>query len=107
MGLPAGDAAKGAKVFKSRAAMCHTKDQGGANGVGPNLWGIVGRDAATIEGFAYSPCMKASGVTWTEEKLDVYLENPKKMLPATKMAFAGLKKPADRANIIEFLKTLA
>lgn len=101
-----GDAAKGEKLFKARAAQCHSATQGGPNGVGPNLWGIVGRKSGTIEGFGYSKANLESGVTWTTDVLDKFLENPKKFMPGTKMSFAGLKKQAERDDIIAFLSTL-
>ena len=104
--LPPGDAARGEKLFKGRAAQCHTSNQGGANGVGPNLWGLVGRHSGTVEGFAYSKANAESGVVWTPEVLDVYLENPKKFMPGTKMSFAGIKKPQERADVIAYLETL-
>ena len=103
--LPAGDVARGEKLFKARAAQCHTASKGGQNGVGPNLWGLLGRKSGTIEGFAYSKANLESNVTWTEEVLDVYLENPKKFMPGTKMSFAGLKKPQERADIIAYLRS--
>jgi cytochrome c len=104
--LPAGDAAKGEKLFKARAAQCHTGNKGGTNGVGPNLYGLVGRKSGTVPDFNYSKANSESGVVWTEEILDEYLENPKKFMPGTKMAFAGLKKPQDRADIIAYMTTL-
>ena len=107
MGLPQGDVAKGEKLFKARAAQCHTGNKGGANGVGPNLFGIVGRKSGSVEGFAYSKANADSGVVWTPDVLDVYLENPKKFMPGTKMAFAGLKKPQDRADLIAYLESLS
>lgn len=104
--LPPGDAARGQKIFKGRAAQCHTATQGGANGVGPNLFGIVGRHSGRIEGYTYSKANENSGVTWNPQVLDVYLENPKKFMPGTKMSFAGLKKPQERADLIAYLQTL-
>ena len=101
-----GDVAKGEKLFKARAAQCHTANKGGVNGVGPNLWGIVGRKSGTVEGFGYSKANQDSGVVWTAEVLDPYLENPKKFMPGTKMAFAGLKKKDDRLDLIAYLSSL-
>ncbi|HLO79300.1 MAG TPA: cytochrome c family protein [Magnetospirillum sp.] len=96
-----GDPAAGEKVFNQCKA-CHTV-QAGQNRVGPSLHGVVGRKAASVEGFAYSPVMKESGLTWTPENLDKYLTDPKALLPGNKMAFPGLKKPEDRANVIAYL----
>ncbi len=98
----AADAAAGEKVFK-KCATCHSLEVG-KNKVGPSLAGVVGRPAATIEGFKYSDAMKASGIVWTEDKLDAYLASPKEVVPGGKMTFAGLKKEDDRLNVIEYLK---
>jgi cytochrome c len=98
-----GDAAKGEKVFLQCKA-CHMAEEG-KNGVGPSLHGIVGRTAGQIAGFSYSAANKNSGIVWSEEKMFEYLEAPQKVVPGTKMAFAGLKKPQDRADVIAYLKT--
>ena len=101
-----GDAAKGEQVFKKCMA-CHTVNDK-ANKVGPHLVGIVGRPVASVEGFSYSEDMKANGATgavWDEAALMAYLENPKAVVAKTKMAFAGLKKEDERADLIAFLKT--
>lgn len=97
-----GDAAAGAKVFNQCKA-CHTLEAG-KNRVGPSLHGVVGRKAATVEGFKYSDAMKSSGLTWTPETLDKYLADPKGFIPGNKMAFAGVKKPEDRRNVIAYLQ---
>jgi cytochrome c len=97
------DPVKGAKVFK-KCTSCHNSDEGGKNGTGPALWNIVGRAAATGADFAYSPAMASSGITWNYAELDEYLANPKAYVPKTKMAFIGVKKPADRAAVIEYLR---
>jgi len=99
----AGDEKKGAKVFKKCKA-CHTIKEGGKNRVGPNLYGIVGRKAAQVKGYKYSKAMKASDVTWDEATLDKFLTKPKKMMKKTKMAFSGLKKEKQRADLIAYLK---
>ena len=102
-----GDPAKGKKVF-NRCKACHSADKK-KNKNGPYLVGIVGRKAASAEGFKYSPAMKKKaeeGLVWNEENLDKYLAAPKKFVPGNKMAFTGLKKPEDRANVIAYLKTL-
>lgn len=97
----AGDPAAGEKVF-TQCKACHTV-QAGQNRVGPSLFGVVGRKAGTVEGFNYSPAMKDWGMMWTPENLDKYLTDPKGTIPGNKMAFAGLKKPEDRANVIAYL----
>jgi len=99
----AGDAAKGEKVFRKCKA-CHTVEKDGKNRVGPNLYGVVGAKAAAKEGYKYSKAMKESGLTWDEATLDKYLEKPKALVKKTKMAFAGLKKEDQRADVIAFLK---
>ncbi|MCB2102156.1 MAG: cytochrome c family protein [Rhodobacterales bacterium] len=100
----AGDAAKGEKVFKKCAA-CHTIDAGGKNKVGPNLHGVIGRAAGTLDGFKYSKAMQDSGVTWSAETLDKYLTKPKDFIPKNKMAFAGLKKDKDREDVIAYIES--
>ncbi|KAK9382654.1 cytochrome c-like domain-containing protein [Kockiozyma suomiensis] len=99
-----GDAAKGATLFKTRCAQCHTTEKGGANKVGPNLNGVFGRQSGNAEGYTYTDANKRAGVHWAEDTLFDYLENPKKYIPGTKMAFAGLKKPKDRNDLVTFLK---
>lgn len=100
--LPAGDAAKGAEVFKKCAA-CHTVTQGGAAGIGPNLWGTLGKPVAGQAGFAYSDALKAIGGNWDFEKMNAWLTSPRKFANGTKMTFAGLSNPQDRANILIYL----
>ena len=107
--LASADATAGQAVFKKCAA-CHDASSGGPNKVGPNLYGVVGRPVASHEGFAYSDGMKAHAGTvpaWTFEKLNTYLTDPKKEVPGNKMAFAGVKKPEDRANLIAYLRSLS
>ncbi|MBB5689890.1 cytochrome c family protein [Roseomonas alkaliterrae] len=103
-----GDPAAGQRVFNQCRA-CHTSEQGGRNGVGPNLWGIVGRRAASIEGFRYSANMRElaeGGLTWTEDRLRAYLTNPKDLVPRGTMAFAGIRNPEQLNNLIAYLNTL-
>ncbi|MGA7071995.1 c-type cytochrome [Bradyrhizobium sp.] len=100
----AGDAAAGKSVF-NKCAICHSPAPG-KNGVGPTLFGVVGRKSASVDGFSYSDAMKAANKTWDEATLDAYLTDPKAMVPGTKMVFPGLPKPEDRANVIAYLETL-
>jgi cytochrome c len=98
-----GDAAAGEKVFV-QCKTCHVTDPG-QNRIGPSLAGIVGRQAGTVAGYTYSPANKNSGITWTKEKLFQYLENPQRVVPGTKMAFAGIQDPQKRADLIAWLAT--
>ena len=104
--LASADPADGKKVF-NKCKACHTVDQGGKNKVGPNLWDVVGAPKAQVEGFSYSDAMSGLGGDWTYEDLDAYLTKPKDFAPGTKMTFAGLKKPEDRASVIIYMRTLS
>lgn len=98
-----GDPVKGKAVF-TQCATCHVKEIG-VNKVGPSLAGVIGRPAGTVPGFRYSEANKGSGITWTEQELYVYLENPKAKIPGTIMAFVGLKDSQKRADVIAYLKS--
>ena len=103
--LAGADVAKGEAVFKKCAA-CHTDNQGGANGLGPNLWGVVGKPIAHLGGaFAYSDALKSHGGSWDWEALSQWLKSPKTFAPGTKMTFAGLSKPEDRANLLVYMNS--
>ena len=86
---------------------CHTFQKGGANGQGPNLFGIVGRSKAAEPGFNYSDAMKAKGGTWTVEDLNKFLTSPREFVPGTKMTFSGLARGSQRADTIAYLNSLA
>ena len=101
--LASADAAKGAEVFKKCAA-CHTINQGGANGVGPNLYATMGEAIATGKGgFAFSDALKSKGGTWDFDAMNAWLTSPRKFADGTKMTFAGLGNVQDRANVIVYL----
>ena len=99
----AGDAEKGEKVFKKCKA-CHVVEKE-RHKTGPHLVNLFGREAGSVDGYKkYSNQMKASGIIWDEDTLDGYLEAPKKYVKGTRMAFAGLRKDADRKNVIAYLR---
>lgn len=97
------DATRGERVFLKCKA-CHQVGEGARNLVGPVLNGIVGRPAASVEGYAYSKPMQESGITWDEEALTTYLRNPREAIPRNRMMFPGLKKDTDIADVIAYLK---
>ena len=102
-----GDAEDGKKVFRKCMA-CHDIGENAKNKVGPILTGVVGRTAGTLPGYSYSDAMVQAGkdgVVWSNDELNIYLTNPKELVPGTKMTFAGLKKEEDRANVIAYLDT--
>jgi cytochrome c len=100
--LAGADAAKGEQVFK-KCVTCHTINQGGADGTGPNLWGVVGAPVGHSPSFAYTADLKGLGGAWDWEKLNHWLKSPKGLVPGTKMSFAGLGKAEDRANLIAWM----
>jgi cytochrome c len=101
----AGDVAKGKDVFATECAECHSAREG-KNKKGPSSFGIVGRKAATIPDVDYSEALKASGITWTPDKIDAYVTAPKKLVPGGKMKYDGLASAAERADLIAYLATL-
>lgn len=105
MFLASADPARGEAQFKKCAA-CHSIEQGGANGIGPNLWGIVGAPHARTAGFGYSDALKAkAGEPWNWAAMDAWLKSPKAAIPGNKMAFAGIGKPQDRADLLVYLNS--
>jgi cytochrome c len=104
----AGDAAAGQRVFNQCRA-CHTANAGGRNGVGPNLFGVVGRPAASIEGFRYSANMRelaTGGLTWTDDRLRAYIANPKAVVPRGSMSFPGIRNATQINDLMAYLATL-
>ena len=96
----------GKNVFKKCAA-CHSVEKGGANKIGPALWSVVNRKVGSHEGFKYSSALQGYGKNWTFEELNGFLNAPLKYIKGTKMAFAGLKKDSERANVIAYLNSLS
>lgn len=94
---------KGKRIF-AQCKACHQVSAEGRNMTGPNLYGVVGSAAGSVEGFNYSPAMANSGVIWTEEAISAYLENPRGFMPGNRMAFNGLRKEADRNAVIAYMK---
>ena len=101
----AADANSGKALF-SRCVACHTIQKGGPNGLGPNLFGVVGRKAASKPDFSYSTALKNSGIVWSAQKLDTWITNPAKMVPGTRMIFAGIPDPKQRADVVAYLAML-
>ncbi|CAK0762084.1 cytochrome c [Gammaproteobacteria bacterium] len=95
----------GASVFEEECSDCHSVTQG-KNKKGPSLFGVVGRNPATIEGYNYSDAMRANHTTWTADRLDAYITAPKKIVPGGKMKYDGLSNAADRTDLIAYLSGL-
>jgi cytochrome c len=102
---PAADPAAGQQIFKAQCGICHSV-AAGVNGIGPTLFGVVGRSAGGVPGFNYTADHKKLDVTWDAATLDKYLANPHAMVPDTSMIYAGLKNDPERADLIAYLETL-
>ncbi len=102
--LASADANNG-KSISGRCEQCHDLSKGGANKIGPALWGVIGRPRATAPGFSYSSAMKAKGGTWTFDEVFKFLKSPGSYIPGTKMSFAGLRGEKDRIDLIAYLRT--
>ena len=100
------DIAAGEKLF-GRCKACHTTNEGGPKKVGPNLWGVFGSTAGTRDGgYKFSKAMKASDIVWDDATMSDFLERPRKVVPKTRMTFPGLKKAAQRDDVIAYLKSV-
>ena len=103
--LPA-SAAGAAPASFAMCATCHSVTAGGPAKMGPHLAMIMGRKAGSVSGYAYSPALKGSGITWTAAQMDKWLQNPRALVPGNKMPFAGVSDKAKRAELIAYMKTL-
>jgi cytochrome c len=102
----AGDAAKGADVFKKMCSTCHTIEKGGGNGpLGPNLFGAAGRNAAGVANFGYSAALKNAGIVWSDDKLRAWVQNPQKMVPGAKMILIHAPSAEQADDVVAFLET--
>lgn len=97
----------GSGIFRKKCLGCHPILQDGGNRTGPNLFGILGREKAILDGYRYSGALKRVGGTWTEENMNSFIAGPRAMVPDTKMTFAGLKKNDQRVDVIAYLRTLS
>jgi len=100
--LAKADPAKGQQIF-NKCAACHNADKGGGNQVGPNLWDVIGEPIGQGKGFAFTDALAKKGGNWDWHSLDAWLNSPKAFAPGTKMSFAGLSNPQDRADVLAFL----
>ncbi len=102
----AGDIAKGKNLAKKKCGICHTMQKGGKNRLGPNLFNVLGRQAAAVKKYKYSKAMASSGIVWDEAAFTEFLTQPKKFVKGTKMSFVGLKKATQRADMLAYFRTL-
>jgi cytochrome c len=100
-----GDATRGERLFNQQCKICHTVEKGARNGVGPNLFGIIGSKAGAVQGFSFSEAMRKSGIVWDEKTMAEYLKDPKGRVPDGKMVYAGLKQQAQLDDVIAYLRT--
>jgi cytochrome c len=105
--LATADIAAGEQLARQQCGICHTFTEGGRNGVGPNLWNVVGGPHAHAEGFNYSPALRGKDGPWTYEELNAWLYRPMQYAPGTRMAYAGMNNPQNRANVIAYLRSLS
>jgi cytochrome c len=100
-----GDARRGGKVFEECRA-CHAVERGAEGLVGPDLHGVFGRPAGTLDSFRFSPAMKRSGITWSAQTLDAYIADPQQAVPANRMPYAGMPEARDRADLIIYMQQM-
>ena len=104
--LAAGDIAKGKRLAKKQCAACHTMQKGGGNRLGPNLFNVFGRPAASVKTYKYSKAMASSRIVWDEAAFTEFLTKPKKFVKGTKMSFVGLKRATQRADMLAYFRSL-
>jgi cytochrome c len=102
----AADAAHGKSIFSQQCGVCHSAAKGGANAVGPVLFGVVGRPAGSLKGFNYSPAMKSAGFSWSADRLHDYLSAPASVVPGNHMPYSGLKNAVQLDDLLAYLKSL-
>jgi cytochrome c len=100
------EATQGRTVFQANCAVCHQAVANGHAMIGPNLWGVVGRRAGSVAGFAYSPAMQHANMTWTADQITAFVQAPTHVVPGTRMPFAGLHNPQQAAALAAYLATL-
>jgi len=100
----AGNASHGAVIFQ-RCVMCHSAEKNGGNGLGPNLFAVAGRKAASLPDFCYSPALKNAKIAWSDDKLKAWVSGPARLVPGNRMAFPGLTNPSDADDVIAYLHT--
>ena len=105
--LASANAQNGEQIARRLCASCHTFNEGGRNGVGPNLYGVVGAQHAHAAGFNYSPALKGKQGPWTYEDLNAWLANPRAYAPGNRMAFAGISNAQQRADVIAYLRSIS
>ena len=101
----AADVKKGEQAFAT-CHVCHSVDKGGASGLGPNLFGVLGRKAGSVPGFYYSQALKSSNIVWSHDKLKAWVSAPYKLVPGNRMAFAGVSDPSKAEDIVAYLSSL-
>jgi len=102
----AGDPGHGKSVFNQQCSICHTATKGGPTLVGPNLYGVSGRQAGSLAGYSYSPAMKGAGFAWTDDKLHAWVQSPPAVVPGNKMPYGGLKNPTQVDDLVAYLSSL-
>ena len=105
--IAAGNIAKGKILAKKKCGICHTMQKGGKNRLGPNLFNVIGRPVASVKNYKYSKAMASSGLVWDEAAFTEFLTKPENLIKGTKMSFVGLKKAAQRADVLAYFRTFA